>query len=135
MATVTAATLTDLLKDTVSVATAEACLQQAIDAINLEGTGFNIEISDLTGVALSKTGSYTGAEKAGIIQVATAVYSQNYKTSGAASSSSQSLGMGGLSSSESSSNSSSSSSGSSSLVNAIAREVVLALKEIDVSYG
>jgi hypothetical protein len=135
MATVTAATLTDLLKDTVSVTTAEACLQQAIDAINLEGTPYNVEIADLTGAALSKTGSYTGAEKAGIIQVATAVYSQNYKTSGAASSSSQSLGMGGLSSSESSSNSSSSSSGSSSLVNAIAREVVLALKENDVSYG
>lgn len=127
--TVTAATLIALLKDAPSIATAEACLVQAIDAINLEGLGYDIELDDLTGSALSLTGTYTGAEKAAIIQVATAVYSQNYKMSGASNSSSEGYGVGGISRSSSSSSSSSSGGSSSSVVNAIAHEVVLALRK------
>jgi hypothetical protein len=137
MATITAATLTALLKDTVTTATAEACLQQAIDEINLAGTGYEVEIADLTGADGLKTGDYTGAEKAGIIRVATAVYSQNYKNSGASSSNSESVGVGGLNYSTSSSSSLSSSGSGSSVVSAVAQDVVRMLQRnnIEVSVG
>ena len=123
--TVNASTLTSLIKDTVSVTTAEACLVQAIDIINLEGLAYDITITELAGTPL--TGTYTGAEKAAIITVAMAVYSQNYKNSGAASSASDSFAVGPISSSQSTSNSNSNSGGSASNVNAVAHSVVMAL--------
>jgi hypothetical protein len=125
MATINAAALTTLLKDTVTDATAEACLVQAIDAINLEGLAFGVSVAELSGTPL--TGTYLGYQKAAIIQVATAVYSQNYKNSGASNSASESIGVGGLSMSNSSSSSVSSSGNSSSIVNSVAHDMVIAI--------
>jgi hypothetical protein len=126
--TLTAAVFSALLKDAPTTAISEACLQQAIRAINLEGLAFEITVKPLTGAALSLTGTYTSTEIAAIIQVAIAVYSQNYKNSGASSSSSESLGLGILSRSNSQSSSNSTSASATTLVSAIAREVVLSLK-------
>jgi len=125
--TVTAATLIALLKDAPSTATAEACLIQAIDAINLEGLAYGISVAELTGVDLAKTGTYNGYEKAAIIQVATTVYSQNYKSSGASSSHSEGVGAGPLSYSTSDSASTNSSTNANSIVNAMAHDMVVAL--------
>jgi hypothetical protein len=125
--TVTAATLIALLKDAPSISTAEACLMQAIDAINLEGLAFGVSVADLTGADLVKTGTYNGYEKAAIIQVATAVYSQNYKSSGASSSHSEGVGAGPLSYSTSDSASASTSGGGNSVINSMARDVVISL--------
>jgi len=99
---------------------------QAIDAINLEGVGFNVEIAALAGTPL--TGTYTSPEKAGIMQVFMAVYSQNYKNNGASNSSSESLGVGSMSMSNSNSSSNSISGSASSVVAAIAHDVVLRLR-------
>ena len=128
--TVTATTLIELLKDAPSTATAEACLVQAIDAINLEGLVYNYSLAELTGSALSLTGTYTGAEKAAIIQVAIAVYSQNYKSSGASSSAGESVTVGAMSVSDSSSSSNNSSGAGASNILSIARDVVIALVQL-----
>jgi hypothetical protein len=129
--TVNAALLIALLKDAPVAATAEACLQQSIRSINLEGLTYGVVLKELTGTTPNLTGTYTGAQAAGILQVAIAVYSQNYKNSGASSSSSESLGVGGMSMSNSSSSSNSTSGAASSLVSSLAHDVVMALKNAE----
>ena len=80
--TITYTSLTDLINALSSNATvAEAIIMQAQNLLVTYGA----EITLIAGVAGARTGSYTQAEAGAILQLACAVYSQSYLTSGGSS--------------------------------------------------
>ena len=128
--TVTASTLIALIKDTVSTATAEACLVQARLVITLEGQSYGITLPDWT-TTTPLLGTFTDGEAAALITVAIAVFSQNYKNSGASSSSGENANIGGIIGWGSNSSNSNSNSGSgASNINVIAKSVVISLMRV-----
>jgi len=102
----------------------EACIEQAIDKIN--GYARDDILPSMTGAAGSKTVSVTSGQAGFIRDVALAIYA-NMKAGGASSSS---IGIGSLSLS-----SSSNAGQSASVVDQLAKDAALQLKEIEVSYG
>ena len=94
----------------------EACIDQAIDKLNLYG----LSISNLSGTAGSKTGSYTSAEAGAIRELSLLIYASIQ--SAGSSSNSYSLGV------ISESSSTSSTSGSSSNINGAAQQMAAQLK-------
>ena len=76
--------------------TSEAIVDTAIDMLNT----FGANLSNLTGVAGAKTGTYTSAEGGAIMPLAVQVYITMYKSAGA---SSTAIGIGALQTSSSSS--------------------------------
>lgn len=96
MVSLTASSLSTLVNDTtITAATAEIIIDQAVNTLNLYGAS----LSNMTGVAGAKTLAATSAEAGAILDVAVEIYSQYYVSSGAQSSS---YGIGGLSVSQSS---------------------------------
>ncbi len=96
--TTTTTTDADYISDT----NAERCIDQGIDLLNTFLRAATL--SNLTGTAGSKTGSYASNQAGAILAMATQVYIQSYRSAGAAATSS-SLGLGPYSTSESSSSS------------------------------
>ena len=80
MATITYATLTDLLNlsvpSDITAANAEKVIDQAIDSLNLYG---DLDIPNMTGTAGTKSVSITSGERGAILMVARAVYYGFYK--------------------------------------------------------
>jgi hypothetical protein len=106
MATITGAefiSLMNLSDDTDFTATnAEIIIDAAIDKLNLYLHRYDLELSNMTGTAGSKTLTVESREKAAIITVASCIYLKNYKSSG---SSSESVSLGPASHSTSTSTS------------------------------
>ena len=94
--TINAASLQTLVNETVADlpnTTCEEILNQAINLINLEGQG-QLNISTMQGTAGTKSLTVQSKEKGAIMQVAVAIYANNYKAAGSQSSSFQAGGIG-----------------------------------------
>ena len=90
MVTITYTSLTTLVNDTsISATAAEQIIDQAINKLATNGA----TVANLTGVAGAKTGTYSQATAGAILELAAAVYSQTYKSSGAQA---KSTGLGAL---------------------------------------
>lgn len=124
MVTLNAASLTSLLKDTVTATVAEIVIDAACNRI----TAHRYKIRPLDGTAGSKSRNVTQEELGWIQTVAIAIYASEYKTSGA-SASSASLGIGAFSTSTSSSQSNSSFTGGND-PDALAEQAATILREI-----
>ena len=104
----------------------ESIIDQAIDKINGYGYPYNVQVSNMTGAAGSKVWNGTSAEKGFIVSVAVALYSKEYKSAGASSSS---YGIGGINSSQSAS------AGGAGEIETLAKDAAERLKDLDVTVG
>lgn len=125
--TVTASSLTDLVNDnTITPTVAEEIINHAVNILNMYGISYGLPLfAQLQGTAGFMTMTYTGWYAAAVVQVAVAVYNQNYKHAGA-SSGSDSVGVGGLTAASAKSDSAGGSN-----VNAVALDAVKSLSRLN----
>ena len=112
MVDITYTSLTTLVNDTgLAAATAEQIIDQAINKLATN----RATVANLTGAPGAKTGTYSQAAAGAILELAAAVYSQTYKSSGAQA---KSTGLGPLQTSRSTS-----SGGSAAALQQLAKEL------------